>query len=656
MKKNSLKKIVISVFLLAFLSSAVLMVNAASVVPELYQGRGRAGNPSCADLGYAYELKFEDGGLVPGTYEIGEGYEVTWSLDGSTVDWESTLWIDAVIMKGGPVANVYFYPDGSMGDEGLVTPDNTNGRGKSRPYGLSHVTFCFDDPVVYVLEVEKTAETEYTRTYLWGIEKTSDVDELMLEIGESVDVDYEVTVTLEGYEDSGFTVSGTITITNPADSTRNAYIASITDLIDGEHEVDVVCDPELTENFVLVPGESLACEYSIELEDATSETAGINEVVVATTGRVLGSSDEAGFGFAEAEVEYLDTSVQVDDDWFGSLGMLDVSEALDIFEYRLQVGPYSYAGEFDFVNTATLKTSDTETELSDGHTIFIAIEEETGVELECDWVFVGNETAWSDGARYINPGNWATYTSYGGEEKTVTLYAGQTIDVGTVHFSAPSAENGLVTITITLNEEEDGFVWRFHDVAENVKIQDYQAAPSGNPAPGLFDHKATATESPFSIEVPQNLFYGVHVDVAKYEWVCEEAEEPVCEWAWLEQVDVPSDGSTVYSENTLNLGEEYKLIASGTYTYNNAGDWADAEWYLKNGEIVKGDTEGSQPHVLDVTVSDDENTDWGDFSEDHIYDLMYIGKGEPVSFYIYDSFYPDNSGSIQVDIYECIYN
>jgi hypothetical protein len=124
------------------------------------------------------------------------------------------------------------------------------------------------------------------------------------------------------------------------------------------------------------------------------------------------------------------------------------------------------------------------------------------------WV---RETAWADGLLYNDdgPGNWATYTPYSGVPATVTLYAGQTMPAGTVQFSAPVG--GEVTITITLNTG-----WRFYDDAENVKIQDYAVAPSGNPSPGQFATKGYATGSSFSINVPQNNFYGVHVDV---EWL-----------------------------------------------------------------------------------------------------------------------------------------
>lgn len=118
--------------------------------------------------------------------------------------------------------------------------------------------------------------------------------------------------------------------------------------------------------------------------------------------------------------------------------------------------------------------------------------------------FVG-ETAWAAGIRYVRRGNWATYTPYV-PNSTVILYAGQTINVGSVHFSAPVA--GKVTITINLTGS-----WEFAPRAENVKIQDYATAPSGNPAPGLFAWKGTGVGQTFSIEVPVNNFYGVHVDV-----------------------------------------------------------------------------------------------------------------------------------------------
>ncbi len=138
------------------------------------------------------------------------------------------------------------------------------------------------------------------------------------------------------------------------------------------------------------------------------------------------------------------------------------------------------------------------------------------IEVPLSWYEFKGETAWaangeeSGKIRYTPRGNWATYVEYDGEQKEVTLFAGQTINVGTVHFSDPVDET--VTITITLTGD-----WEFDEVEENVKIQDYETAPSGNPSIGLFDHKGDATGSSFSIDVTENNYYGVHVDVGYWE-------------------------------------------------------------------------------------------------------------------------------------------
>jgi hypothetical protein len=130
--------------------------------------------------------------------------------------------------------------------------------------------------------------------------------------------------------------------------------------------------------------------------------------------------------------------------------------------------------------------------------VTVSVFEET-----CEWY---DETAWSDGFDY--PGaNWALYTPYDGSELTVDLIAGQNMFAGTVTFSEPGPE---VTVTIEL---ESG--WRFEDVDENVKIQDYADEPDSNPIPGQFEHKSKADGSTHQTDVPDNNYYGVHVDLER---------------------------------------------------------------------------------------------------------------------------------------------
>lgn len=123
----------------------------------------------------------------------------------------------------------------------------------------------------------------------------------------------------------------------------------------------------------------------------------------------------------------------------------------------------------------------------------------------------------------------------------------------------------------------------------------------------------------------------------------------------VETVIVPSDGSLVTSTNVLESGVTYLLEASGTFIYNSAGDWADAEWYLKSDVIVKGDIEGSKPYVLDISIDGYSiNRDWGDYNPLHVYTMLLYGTGNSIDFSIYDSYSGDNSGSLTVDIDKCV--
>jgi len=124
------------------------------------------------------------------------------------------------------------------------------------------------------------------------------------------------------------------------------------------------------------------------------------------------------------------------------------------------------------------------------------------------------ETAWAsntatcDGTLAFNTngkGNWATYVEYNGVEKVVAFCAGQTEDVGTVTFSAPSG--GDVTITINLTGG-----WTFED-GSVVAVQDYASGPSGNPRPGQFEYKEPASGTSVVIVVPENDYYAVHGNV-----------------------------------------------------------------------------------------------------------------------------------------------
>jgi hypothetical protein len=107
---------------------------------------GIEGNPACGDLAPAgvewTELKVDP---VTGGVHTDGTLQVTITLhdtaDGPTFDWTSNIGVDAVFVKGGPGGNLYTYNE-SLGDTGLHAPVNPN---NDKFYGLSHISFCYDD-------------------------------------------------------------------------------------------------------------------------------------------------------------------------------------------------------------------------------------------------------------------------------------------------------------------------------------------------------------------------------------------------------------------------------------------------------------------------------------------------------------------------------
>jgi hypothetical protein len=104
-----------------------------------------ADNPGCADIapeGTTWiELKVDppaDDEFTDDTLTV--NIDISDTDDGQVFDWESNIGVDAVIAKGGPDANVYFYDPESTGDSGLHAPVNASGMFA----GLSHISFCYD--------------------------------------------------------------------------------------------------------------------------------------------------------------------------------------------------------------------------------------------------------------------------------------------------------------------------------------------------------------------------------------------------------------------------------------------------------------------------------------------------------------------------------
>jgi hypothetical protein len=349
------------------------------------------------------------------------------------------------------------------------------------------------------LEVTKTAVTAYTRTHNWDIAKKVDPTELYLYVLDhngltTGTATWTIDLTYGGYVDSDYKVSGAITIKNTGGLT--AVVTSVNDVLAGS-PIPVSCGGL---PYSLSPGSTLTCTYSQD-----GYVTGINHVTVMTERDSYKASAPIVWGDPTSEV---DKTVTISDvsDLLGSKSFGPVTAQNAQFTYKKDFswGDYGRAGcgQHTYTNTASVMGSDS--------VVLDSASAALDVYVQC-MIFRG-ETAWaangneSGELRYTTQGSWATYVEY--SKKTVSLFAGQTKPAGTVEFS--EIVDGKVTITVKMTGD-----WEFEEVAENLAVQDYATAPSGNPSPGQFDYKKTciASESTCSIIVPANAYYGVHANV-----------------------------------------------------------------------------------------------------------------------------------------------
>ncbi|MBE0609219.1 MAG: hypothetical protein IH609_07560 [Dehalococcoidia bacterium] len=377
---------------------------------------------------------------------------------------------------------------------------------------ISHGCTGGDDDPQAVLTVTKTAVTTYDLTCEWDIDKTSETTQVVLEKGQSVDVDHDVTVSVE-CDESEWAVSGVITIFNAGPAV--ATLTDLTDVISPDaisgiigNCTDAAAAPITLAGYELADGETITCAYSADLlnSDAQTNVATVTFNDPSEDDRTASNQPAAAVTFGDPS-NVTDGCVALDDDQYEGAN-LPASVCYDDADFADGEETYSYSLTIEagnesctsgtFTNTATFVTDDTATEGSDDHDVTVLV--------LCD------DTAWaanngSCGSLRYNTGrkgNWATYNAYVAGELTI-LCAGQTSDAGTVTFSAP--DGGFITITVTLNADY------FFASGDSLKVQDYSEAPSGNPSPGQFAHKTSCSGDTCSIVVPLNGFYGVHVDV-----------------------------------------------------------------------------------------------------------------------------------------------
>jgi hypothetical protein len=314
----------IRTFLIAVL---LLLMAAASIAIGVWGSSAAAtdigvdypDNRTCASFGYDFELKIEP--VVSGPYTDGTlsvTIDVYDTSSGQVFDFTSNIGVDAVFAKGGSGGRLYTYNE-AMSGTALHAPVNPN---NGKYYDLSHISFCYDLEVV----VDKTAQTSFTRTYQWSIDKSVNPGTWDLFTGDSGTSKYTVAVTRTGYVDSNWAVNGSISITNPAPVA--AMITGVTDSVSGGINAPVNCGVAFP--YSLAAGQTLNCTYATALPDGTNR---INTAVVTTSGVVGGGSDTADVLFGDPTT-VVNGSINVDDtngsSWqFSDSGSVEYTRTFD---------------------------------------------------------------------------------------------------------------------------------------------------------------------------------------------------------------------------------------------------------------------------------------------------------------------------------------
>ncbi|UXI66364.1 hypothetical protein [Tahibacter amnicola] len=390
------------------------------------------GNPTCANISagsVGFSIPGPDTAGVHTNPVDGATITITNNGDPRNISWSAAigsepLGLDAIIVKAGNGANVYFYNPEATSGANLVTPSIC---GQNNNWcALSHLVICYD----YEVYASKTAQTTYDRRFEWSIDKSATPSSLNFFVGDTGEVGYSVSVQKSAPIDFGFTVSGDVTVYNPWPV--SATISNINDAMDGDF---VALECGVSFPYALGAGSSLTCTYSTTVEDKSQRT---NIATVIASGQVGGAEATADVIFGEPANVELD-SVNVSDtngmSWFfGNSGQVQYTRLFDCADVP------------GHDNTATI----TETGASDS----------AGVGIACYTLSVGKSATtgwrrtwnWDLAKAYISPALNAD-TNNDQIPDALLVASGQTVMLGyTVTANATSSGSdyevsGIITVS-----------------------------------------------------------------------------------------------------------------------------------------------------------------------------------------------------------------
>ena len=124
-------------------------------------------------------------------------------------------------------------------------------------------------------------------------------------------------------------------------------------------------------------------------------------------------------------------------------------------------------------------------------------------------------------------------------------------------------------------------------------------------------------------------------------------------WTTVDTLTVSCLGMTVNSTFVLQTGVMYKLLASGECTTNTQNNsHGDAEYFGYNIGTTYDTYAGIDSGIAvdDATPGATKQPQWGVFSAQHTYEVMWPGAGATIALKFHSSDYSNNAGSLMVRI------
>ena len=223
------------------------------------------------------------------------------------------------------------------------------------------------------LSVSKTAHAAYGRLYSWTVDKQVDAARVAIAAGDTAHSAYTVTVR-NTHVDSAWTVSGTITVTNPNPVAFTGV--AVTDAIDnGAGSCAVTGGASAT-----VPANSTldlayVCTYSTQ----PAPTKGTNTATATWNGATYftpnaTASGTAAADFADVSPSVTDEQASVVDSVVGTLGTLDAREDPNPKVFTYTVDRSGVAGTCTtYDNTATVTANDSASTTSSSKSVVVCV-------------------------------------------------------------------------------------------------------------------------------------------------------------------------------------------------------------------------------------------------------------------------------------------